>query len=512
MKRVGLCLAICLSFAAAAEEHGGRTAPPEDTFRETQNLIDEMQRRIDQINDVSSARDEEIEFLNKQINEAIQHIVTQRKDNTSLQQNNLVVREELTSLYTTQDELNAKLTEVTRDRETVVADLRSQIAELIDLLTAEKDTTARLRDGVGTLSVELQSTKGEKERTQKDLSDARSAMSAAEQEMARRRDEIEGLVGKLSAAEKTSQLRRDEIEGLVVKLSAAEKTSQLRRDEIEGLVVKLSAAEKTSQLRRDEIEGLERKLAAAEVVMERRRVGIGDLERQLSATEKTVRRRRARIDDLEEKLAAAATTMQLGRVEIESLRNRIAALDAALRASRMRTVTQGAQMADLERQLNIALMEKVRGLSRYRSEFFGRLREVLGERPDIRVVGDRFIFQSEVLFESGSVELDPGGVATLGRLAQTLREVASRIPRDLNWVLRVDGHTDRVPIRNFRYPSNWELSSARAISVVKYLVDQGLPAERMAATGFAEFQPLDTRDDEIAYRRNRRIEFKLTQR
>ena len=337
-------------------------------------------------------------------------------------------------------------------------------------------------------------------------------LSAAEKTSQLRRDEIEGLVVKLSAAEKTSQLRRDEIEGLVVKLSAAEKTSQLRRDEIEGLVVKLSAAEKTSQLRRDEIEGLERKLAAAEVVMERRRVGIGDLERQLSATEKTVRRRRARIDDLEEKLAAAATTMQLGRVEIESLRNRIAALDAALRASRMRTVTQGAQMADLERQLNIALMEKVRGLSRYRSEFFGRLREVLGERPDIRVVGDRFIFQSEVLFESGSVELDPGGVATLGRLAQTLREVASRIPRDLNWVLRVDGHTDRVPIRNFRYPSNWELSSARAISVVKYLVYQGLPAERMAATGFAEFQPLDTRDDEIAYRRNRRIEFKLTQR
>ena len=407
MKRVGFCLAFFLGFAAAAQEPGERTISPEETFRDTQNLIDEMQRRIDQINDVSSARDREIEFLNKQINEAIQHIATQRKDKAALQQNNLVVREELTSLYTTQDALNAKLTEAARDRESVVADLRSQTTDLIDLLAAEQDLTALLREDIGKLAAELQSTEGEKERTQKDLSDARSAMVAAKEEMARRQDEIADLVGQLSVAEKT---------------------------------------------------------------------------------------------------------VQLGRAQIDSLRNRIAALDAALRASRKRTATQDAEMADLERQLNIALMKGVRGLSRYRSEFFGRLREALGERPDIRVVGDRFVFQSEVLFESGSTELDPGGVATLGRLAQTLREVASRIPRGLNWVLRVDGHTDRVPIRNIRYPSNWELSSARAISVVKFLIDEGLPADRLAATGFAEFQPLDTHDDEIAYRRNRRIEFKLTQR
>ena len=151
-------------------------------------------------------------------------------------------------------------------------------------------------------------------------------------------------------------------------------------------------------------------------------------------------------------------------------------------------------------------------LSRYRSEFFGRLRVVLGSRPDIRVVGDRFVFQSEVLFDSGSAELGKEGREQMARLASTLKDIAEKIPDEINWVLRIDGHTDDVPIATPRFPSNWELSTARAISVVKFLASQGIPPGRLAAAGFGEFQPLEGQDGESARQRNRRIELKLDQR
>ena len=151
-------------------------------------------------------------------------------------------------------------------------------------------------------------------------------------------------------------------------------------------------------------------------------------------------------------------------------------------------------------------------LSRYRSEFFGRLREVLGDRKDIQIVGDRFVFQSEVLFTSGSAELETGGKLRLAELADTLLEISLKIPPEIPWILRVDGHTDTVPIHTAQFPSNWELSSARAISVIQFLMEQGIPAGRLAAAGFGQFQPLDDGFDETANRRNRRIELKLTER
>ncbi len=179
---------------------------------------------------------------------------------------------------------------------------------------------------------------------------------------------------------------------------------------------------------------------------------------------------------------------------------------------RPRTSSRKRRSQDLGKRLNAALARKVQELSRYRSEFFGRLRVVLGNRPDIRVVGDRFVFQSEVLFASGSAELGKEGQEQMARLAATLKSIAAKIPPEVDWVLRVDGHTDDVPISTARFPSNWELSTARAISVVKFLISQGIPPGRLAAAGFSEFQPLDTKEDEISRRRNRRIEMKLDQR
>ncbi|PWR20754.1 peptidoglycan -binding protein [Zavarzinia compransoris] len=211
--------------------------------------------------------------------------------------------------------------------------------------------------------------------------------------------------------------------------------------------------------------------------------------------------------------AEAQAQVDLLNRQLAELREQLKEIAALLDASEAKDREAQAVIADLGRRLNLALASKVEELARYRSEFFGRLREVLGERDDVRIVGDRFVFQSEVLFASGSAEIGAAGQETLARFAATLKEIAAQIPSDLPWILRVDGHTDSSPIVNSPlYPSNWELSTARAVAVAKFLIAQGLPPERLAAAGFGEFQPLEAGATPEALARNRRIELKLTER
>lgn len=184
------------------------------------------------------------------------------------------------------------------------------------------------------------------------------------------------------------------------------------------------------------------------------------------------------------------------------------ALDAALTDAKAR----GAAILHLRGKLNAALAAKVSELKRYRSDFLARLSDVLGDRKDIRVVGDRFVLQSEVLFATAKAELGPKGQASIRAVAQSLAEIVKTIPSDVDWVLRVDGHTDQRPIANEQFPSNWELSVARAVAVVRALADSGIPADRLAAAGFGQHHPLDQAGTAEANRRNRRIEFKLTSR
>ena len=197
--------------------------------------------------------------------------------------------------------------------------------------------------------------------------------------------------------------------------------------------------------------------------------------------------------------------------QLAALRTQIGALEAALEASEARDTESRTQIADLGRRLNLALAQRVQELSRYRSDFFGRLRDILATRADVRIVGDRFVFQSEVLFEPGQADISPEGTPDLDALADAILQLETEIPPDINWVLRIDGHTDIRPISNERFPSNWELSAARAISVAQYLVTKGVSPNRLVAAGFGEFTPLDPAENEDAYRRNRRIEFKLTE-
>ncbi|TNB45983.1 peptidoglycan -binding protein [Martelella lutilitoris] len=228
----------------------------------------------------------------------------------------------------------------------------------------------------------------------------------------------------------------------------------------------------------------------------------------------------ARISSLSEDLEAerqltakAQSQLALLNQQISALRAQLAAVEEALEISEAKDEASQARIADLGRRLNTALAQKVQELNRYRSDFFGRLRQILSDRENIRVVGDRFVFQSEVLFPSGSDELNDDGRAELSKLATALLEIAPEIPEDINWVLRVDGHTDDVPIRpGGQFADNWELSTARANSVVRYLISQGVPATRLVAAGFAEYQPIAPGETPEARAQNRRIEFKLTER
>lgn len=218
------------------------------------------------------------------------------------------------------------------------------------------------------------------------------------------------------------------------------------------------------------------------------------------------------LDEQKRISAQALAQVELLNQQIAALRRQIGALEAALEASESRDRESQTKIADLGRRLNVALAQRVQELARYRSDFFGRLREILSQRSDIRVVGDRFVFQSEVLFPAGTDAINPGGKAELDKLADALRELEAQIPSEIAWVLRVDGHTDKRPINSDRFPSNWELSSARATAVVKYLIDRGVSPNRLVAAGFGEFQPLEDGDSEEIYARNRRIELKLTER
>ncbi len=310
-----------------------------------------------------------------------------------------------------------------------------------------------------------------------------------------------------------------------LRLSASQLSAQLQSSisERDLLVDRLSIVEQELDSERRtsaaELDALRARIAEDRETIESQRLDLAGLEADISDRESRLTALTERAETAETSFSEqreiserAQRQVALLNQQLAALRRQLAALNEALEASEAKNQEQEVQIVNLGKRLNEALATKVQELARYRSEFFGRLREVLGDRTDIRIEGDRFVFQSEVLFGSGQAVLNPEGEGQLQQLAQTLVQIAAEIPADIEWILRVDGHTDERPISTARFPSNWELSAARAISVVKFLVSAGIPAENLVAAGFGEFQPIDAGADEIAYRRNRRIEFKLDQR
>ena len=345
-------------------------------------------------------------------------------------------------------------------RDQALERLNQQVEELADLLALERRAGEDVRNNMTQLSSELQSSLATRDGLETDMSDLRNRRASLS-------TELQEVSGKLSEADdERSRLGRE--------------LGQLNQD-IDAMKVLRNELAKDLTIARTKL-GKQTETAAIALTEERK------------------------ISEV-----AKAQVALLNR-QMAAFRKQIARLNAALNASEAQSKAQNVQIVNLGKRLNAALASKLQELARYRSEFFGRLRKVLGNRRDIRVVGDRFIFQSEVLFGSGSSQMGDGGKLQLGQLAKTLIEISKRIPKDVEWVLRVDGHTDRIPIKTKAFPSNWELSTARAVSVVKFLISTGIPASNLAAAGFGEFQPLDARNAEIAFRRNRRIELKLDQR
>jgi chemotaxis protein MotB len=275
----------------------------------------------------------------------------------------------------------------------------------------------------------------------------------------------------------------------------------------------LLSLEKTGKLSlEEEIAQMRSSLMAIETERDRYRslyegVGAGAADAQGKAAELT-----GQLEAERRLTTRALAQVEVLNQQIAALRRQLAALETALEASESKDRESQARLADLGQRLNIALAQRVQELSRYRSDFFGRLRTILGNRPDVRIVGDRFVFQSEVFFDTGQAILRPEGRAELDKLASALTELDKQIPAEIAWVLRVDGHTDIRPTTGVTFRTNWDLSAARAISVVQYLIGRGVSPQRLVAAGFGEFQPIDPDRTEEAFSRNRRIELKLTER
>jgi chemotaxis protein MotB len=291
----------------------------------------------------------------------------------------------------------------------------------------------------------------------------------------------------LSGRDEALKQLQQKISALADELALEKQTSETLRGNAAALAAQLKAAQ-------DERDALNSKLAAAGQLTDQTK----DLQARLAAEQQTSQAAKAQVEEL--------------TAQIASLRDQLAKIAAALDVSNATVKNQQDQIVELGRKLNLALATKVEELARYRSEFFGRLSEILGNRQDIRVVGDRFVFQAEVLFAPGKAELAPDAKSQLDPVLDALKQIAAKIPPDIPWVLEVDGHTDHRPIHNEQFASNWELSTERAISVVRFAIDQGIPADHLAAAGFADKQPIDNTVGDDAYRKNRRIELKLTER
>ena len=352
------------------------------------------------------------------------------------------------------------------------------------------------------------------------------ALTGRDQALDRLHGQVSELADLLNLERKANETLRINIAQLSGELSASVTLRDDQKQQIQALSLLAETAENQTKKLKSDLASAMKSVAADQTKIKQQLSEIAtlsdDIEKLKALREELETTVKAQLTSLTSKDEAIITEKKLSKTaraevallnkQLRAIRQQIAQIAATLDASEALAKKQRARIANLGKRLNAALASKVQELSRYRSEFFGKLRDVLGNQKGIRIVGDRFVFQSEVLFTTGSADLGSEGKTQIIQLAGTLKEIIKKIPPKIEWILRVDGHTDRIPIQTSRFPTNWELSTARAISVVKFLVSQGISPTNLAATGFGEFQPIDPRDDEIANLRNRRIELKLTQR
>jgi len=376
-------------------------------------------------------------------------------------------------------------------RDQALKQLESDLSELSRVLALSRDENAQLKFGVESLQGQLSASLSARATLDDQLSALRSNYAEAQARIGNLESQSatdQDIIGSLN---EDNDAMRKELADLSGDIAALQALKAELEKEVTALSLRASQAEtEADELEKNLTTTLE-SLIEAQTKSEGLEVGLAQ-EREISET--------------------ARAQLALMNQQMAALRQQLSALEQALEAAEADAVKKNVQIEALGQRLNAALASKVQELSRYRSEFFGRLREVIGNRRDVRIVGDRFVLQSELLFEKCSATIGEKGTQELQALATTLLEIALTMPGDLDWILRVDGHTDSDPIATPQFPSNWELSTARALSVVKALIDAGIPPKRLAATGFGEHYPIEAGNSEITKSKNRRIEFKFTQR
>jgi chemotaxis protein MotB len=383
------------------------------------------------------------------------------------------------------------LSEILYGKESELATLNQRVNELVRLLGLEEQRNEELRTEMTELSGMISNLTEEKETLSSRVVELSQKSETDSAELKRQLLLIASFQEDIDAL----RLLRRELEQQVGEFTAAltvKKTELgVLRDRSKALETQLADEKERTLLAQKEIGHTEIRIQALSALVGEQEWILKE-ERRLSAN--------------------ARAEVALLNQQIKNMKWQLEEISRALEVAEVKKLAQKAELKELGKRLNIVLARRVNKLERYRSEFFGRLREMLGDNPNVRVEGDRFVLQAELLFGSGSAEIGVEGKSHLLKLSKTLKQLLKRLPEDINWILRIDGHTDRVPVHNERFASNWELSTARAVSVVRFLADQGIPESRMTAAGFSKFHPVDPADTAAAYRKNRRIEIKLTSR
>ncbi len=425
------------------------------------------------LGDLVVGKNEQIQNLEKTI-EIQDETIVEQDLSLSGKELALIERQEVikqldTELEILDEEIRSKQTEISEKENLLIAkdELLSQkdetILSLDDLINQQAIDITELNEIIARITDELSLSLEEKEELRSKLSSLGEEQQLLKNQLQELGGENQLLVGQLS----DSQGR---IQSLLESLSSS-------KGENEILETQISSVENQNQSLRDQIASLE----------------------QDSLIQGT---------NLNEALAQISRLSE----DIKILSNEIQLLNNLLDSKEAEIASNKIELGELGDRLNRVLTSELFKLQKYKSEFFGQLSETLGQREDIQIKGDRFIFQSEILFESGSADIQSEGRVALSLVAKTLIDLSDKIPTDLNWILQIDGHTDRVPIATAKFPSNWELSHARALEVVKFFIQQGVPADKLSANGYGEYQPISLGSSGDDLKLNRRIELKITQR
>lgn len=397
------------------------------------------------------------------------------------------------------------LAETVSSRDAELERLNDKLSEISDALQVQRNTNQTLSEKLSILR--NQYTQGEffQNALKEQIAELEKTVTADKQTISIQLSELAQLEHDIIALRQVRKNLEADVASLASTLKNQDQNIEQLETELDNRLAQIGTLRDNSKSLQAKLASQENMTMLAQKDIEKKEFLIQDLVAIVGEGKEALRN--------EKKLSASAyADVKNLSQQIDTLKNKLSSISSALRLEEQKTTSQKTQLANLGQRLNTLLAERVNELEQYRSDFFGRLRQVLVKSPDIRIEGDRFLLPSALFFASASATLGERGKHELNKLAQTLNEISVAIPGDINWILRVDGHTDQLPIHTLRFPSNWELSTARAVSVVRYLAEQGIPPKRMTAAGFGEFHPVDPGQSEAAYQRNRRIELKLTRR